>query len=388
MLELSASLWPHPHAAELSRRVVRRGPGETRAFVVLPSIRRPVYLIPHERGAVVALRSGSSGRRGRRVRAIAALQRSRLLRVLPVTRLVVRGASADSVVTVLEQVLGRTGTIAVRLGRPRANRAVVMWMLDPSGTPIAVVKMSTTPAGKRNLEAEYDALSGLRAVTGLRAPVPQAYLQWRGCDLLVLSALLPREPVRGSKFPLAQMRELAASADTRMSPLSDTPLVAGLRDEIRALGRSSDQHWLSAALDGVLSELAAVPVRVGAWHGDWVRWNMAHDGDTVLLWDWEHYQSDALAGFDHIHHLAQELRRSGTDAAHEDAWLVEARTVLMRDWHLTAAAAEAVIQCYLVAVNVRYLRDRDGTELPIAPRLGWGRPLVERITLTTAGAAT
>jgi hypothetical protein len=100
----------------------------------------------------------------------------------------------------------------------------------------------------------------------------------------------------------------------------------------------------------------------------------------VLLWDWEHYEDDVLAGFDHLHYLAQTRRlRDGTDAAAEDAWLADARRALASEWGLTERQAEATIAAYLAVVNLRFVTDRVDDPAGPTERQGWARPLVERL---------
>ena len=130
-------------------------------------------------------------------------------------------------------------------------------------------------------------------------------------------------------------------------------------------------------LDDLLAVLGDTVVRTGAWHGDWVSWNQSCDDEGVLLWDWEHYTTSALAGFDHVHFLAQERRARATDVRAEDAWLTEADAALADAWGLDAGQRLAVLRGYLLEVNLRFVRDsqhEDG-----AARVGWARGLVERL---------
>jgi hypothetical protein len=107
---------------------------------------------------------------------------------------------------------------------------------------------------------------------------------------------------------------------------------------------------------------------------------MAREGDEVLLWDWEHFDLDALRAWDHLHYIAQDLRnRSGTTPAAEDAWLTEAHQVLADDWALDGPQRHAVLRAYLLEINLRYLHDRQADPLGNPGRSGWARELVERL---------
>jgi hypothetical protein len=107
---------------------------------------------------------------------------------------------------------------------------------------------------------------------------------------------------------------------------------------------------------------------------------MSRKDGEVFLWDWEHFDLDSLASWDHAHFLAQDLRvRLGTDAAAEDAWLAEADEALSTDWGLDEDQRAAVLRAYLLQVNLRYLHDRQEDPRGTPEREGWARELVDRL---------
>lgn len=386
VLEAAASLWPDSSAAEVTWRA---GDADvTRSFRVVPSLARPRYLMPGATAAAAALPHTEPGLRSLPIRLLSHLQRSGLLHRLPGPRLHVGPTHAAGIEAVLSEVLGEVGSVVVRIGRPRPHRALVLWALDPAGAPLAVVKLGRGGVAHASLEREFFALATLaeRPVPGLVVPRALAYLRWSGADLLVLSVLEAERPRRLHQPPVAAMTAFVESAGVEKAILSESALVDRLSGDIAALGDAAGRVWLRAELDRTLADLGHVVVPATAWHGDWAPWNMTLETDSVLLWDWEHYEEAALAGFDHIHFLAQHARRSGTDAGDEDAWLTRAGAALRETWGLDEAQQAAVLRCYLIEVNLRYLAERQDEEQPPPGRRGWGRPLVERLREQTASA--
>jgi hypothetical protein len=46
-------------------------------------------------------------------------------------------------------------------------------------------------------------------------------------------------------------------------------------------------------------------LQFGAWHGDWVPWNLARQGRQLFAWDWEYSGHEAPLGFDLLHYQFQ-----------------------------------------------------------------------------------
>jgi hypothetical protein len=187
---------------------------------------------------------------------------------------------------------------------------------------------------------------------------------------------------RPRPVPVPQMRALSrvGGHPETGAALRDTRAVVRLRRLVGELNDPGQRRWTGAALDALLGQLGDVVVREGTWHGDWVPWNMSRKDGEVLLWDWEHFDVDGLASWDHAHYLAQDLRvRLGTDPAAEDAWLEEAHEALEADWQLDERQRSAVLRAYLLEVNLRYLHDRQEDPRGTPEREGWARELVDRL---------
>jgi hypothetical protein len=274
----------------------------------------------------------------------------------------------------------------VRFGRQRSDRTTVLWLLDRAGRPLGVVKASSTAPSHAALEREFAALvrSSVRDIAGLEIPEPIAYFRWRQMDLLVLDALVSSERQAETTAPVSQMLAFARAGgetgEMREAPLSMTGWARRLTADISTLRRPSERAWIEAAFDQLLADAGHVIVKEGQWHGDWVPWNMTRRADRVLLWDWEHYSPTALAGFDHLHFAAQDMRiRVGTSAEAEHEWMERASQALRESWNQDADQRRATLRAYLIEVNVRYVRDRDQGMEPMLPRRGWGQSLIQRM---------
>lgn len=382
MLSAAGTLWPVPTSTRLAWRRPAGAGSRAASFAVVPSLRHPRFLVPRAPQAAVALRPAQGGLKGLRMHALAYLQRHSVLHRLPGQHLhVAPGPGGPGVEALLAAMTGDVENVVVRLGRPRPNRTLVVWAFAHDGRPVAIAKLSTGEVARRALETEYVVLAGAPAqgIAGLVAPEVLGYVRWHHSDVLVISPLVSESTRPSHEPPVAQMKALAASVEVRDERLRETAFSARLGAEIEALVSRTDRTWLRRGLQELLRDLGDTVVRTGAWHGDWVSWNMSSDGDSTSLWDWEHYATSVLAGFDHVHFLAQEQRGRGTDATSEDAWLARADVVLGRDWGLGADQRRAVLRAYLLEVNVRFVRDRQHDASSAVARDGWARQLLERL---------
>lgn len=391
MPELVARLrqvWPEPVSLRPGRYLgTRRGT----SYLVLPSRRRPVLVLPaEEASAASALRRVDEGPQAVvRQRILGWAQERRLLRLLPVSRVVVEDPEDSPVIETLRAAVPDAASVVVRLGRPRHGRAVVVQALAADGRSLAFAKCAHGPRiDDLRRERALLAAVGPAPAPGLRAPRVLAFDETPDRAVLVLEALGPARTPSSRGVPVSAMQAFATRDGRRTVPIVDSPAMWRLRKGIDRLPESGSRTWLEREVDRLVDELGDEVVEIGWWHGDWVAWNMARDGDDVLLWDWEHAEDGVPLGFDHVHHLAQELRAEvGTSPAVENRWLAAARSVLAHDWGVPEPAATATLRCYLLTVNVRYLLDRTGST-DSSQRLGWSRSLVERMPNGTGGAVS
>ncbi len=378
-------IWPAPTSLRVAHWPRVRARGDD--FLVLPSVRRPVLLIPAARttaaGAIVRHDDGQRARAS--LRLLAWAQAHGLLRWAPVGRVRVQGDSAvrtSGVLAAVHAAVPDADAVVVRLGRPRHGRTVVLQALDRAGTSVAFAKcawgdrVADLRLEHRNLVDVADA-----PAPGVRSPGVLDYSEVGDGAALVLEALVPSAPVDDDPgVPVEAMQALAGARGWEPATLASSPVLTRLTADIATVADPEARAWLGRERDRLVRELGDCATRVGGWHGDWVPWNMAREPEGVLLWDWEHHQQGVLPGFDHVHYLAQDLRqRAGTTTAVEDDWLACAREALRGDWGLSADEAEATIRSYLLVVNLRYVTDREGDPTGANERTGWGRDLLGRL---------
>ena len=375
------TVWPDPIPIGVSRSP-RRHAGLCEEYLVLPTMSRPVFLIPADnpRAAAALARSDDGQKAPVLTRAIEIAHRRGLLRKAPgVARVTVPGA--EGVMAIVRQLVPDADAVVIKLGRPRHGRTVVLQALDRDGRSLAFAKCGRDEAIGA-LRTERDNLHQLaeRPVPGVTSPPVLGWAEYDGAAVLALGPLVPDRPAAATGAPVAAMLALSGRNGRRDPvPLGETPLLRRLRQCADALAAAvPDAGWLAEHAALLADQYSAQLVTVGSWHGDWVPWNMARDGEQVLLWDWEHLEGDVLAGFDHLHYLAQTHRmREGIGPDAEDAWLAASRTAMASDWAMTETETEVAIAAYLLLVNERYVADRVGAPPPTADRAGWSRDLLD-----------
>jgi hypothetical protein len=159
--------------------------------------------------------------------------------------------------------------------------------------------------------------------------------------------------------------------------LGESSYVVDLSRRLEVLQASREVRLLRAALASLVDVAGHVPLRFGAWHGDWTPWNMAADGARLMLWDWEHYEVDVPAGFDALHLAVNSAVRNGSPvrAAVRDAQ--EGSSDLLRPFQDAGAAAPLTVLLYVVHLASRYLEDGEveaGTTLGDLPT--WLEPVL------------
>lgn len=407
LAETAAAVWPEAERIELTRSP--RPPAGATDHLVLPRPGGPRWLLPvadRRAGAALGDRDEAWARRAATT-VVATAHRWGAARWLPVPRLRVVGGDgvgpvgpvgpvdpvdpdgrgdpddldgAVSLPAALRAMSGAGGdaAVALRLGSWEHARSVVARILDTRGATVAFAKAGIDEHGRAAVTAEAHALDRLDGLhlPSLRRPRVLHRGTWRGLDVLVVSPLVARGPTTGRGMPLAAMRELAASA-TREGELGTSGWRRRTGEGVQAVTDAGHRERLSGALARIDAAARDLALRLGPAHGDWTAWNMEWDGDTVLLWDWEHFGEDAPIGLDPVHYLAQELRvGTGTDEAAERLWRRRSEVVLADELGLDAARRDLVRAAYLLEVNLRFVLDRQGTALAAVPRAGWGLDLL------------
>jgi hypothetical protein len=227
----------------------------------------------------------------------------------------------------LAGIFGRTVTTSVTVGRPGPFRKPTLQVLSPDGRVLGYAKVGWNDLTARLVRTEVGAL-GLcaeRSPNAFAAPRVIHAGRWQGFELSVVTPL----PLDARRYPpelgppsLVITREVAELRAVTRQPLGESSFRRRLGERLDAVA-SAAAPAVGQALLGSLERLdriaEGVDLAFGAWHGDWVPWNMARWRDRLLVWDWEQSVDVAPIGFDLLHFEFQlafvKGRRSFADAA-------------------------------------------------------------------------
>jgi hypothetical protein len=404
--EICELLWPSPATVALDRR----GPGRFRLFaasrssaqeaadseesefLLIPGHRRPLLLVPATpRVGTAALRHyGKPASRVARLGAKAlsfGLARGLGGRVIGTTVRVHTPPGADTIAGYLRSVISDDIQVSMHMGAPRANRKPVLQLLTPAGNTVGFAKIGVNPLTRdlaRTERASLDRLSRA-GLAGITIPRVLHYGEWRGLDVLVLSALPAwRRPRPASEKDLAaSMSEVACVEGLQSEPLADGTYIKRLLSRLALVDEGPERAALLNALDALLTRAGGAVLTLGAWHGDWTQWNMANTDHGLLVWDWERFMCGVPLGFDALHYWLQAAvdgRRREPLAAATDC--INRADQLVAPFGVAAQESRLTAMLYLVDLATRYLTDRQAQAG--APRGAPGTWLIPAIVGETA----
>jgi hypothetical protein len=367
-------LWPSPATVTLGNQAPGRagakggGRAAETEFILLLGMRRPRLLIPAAAGAgAAAVRGyGQPGSRTARLgaRALSLALASGLGGTVLRSRIRVHAPpGTDTIESFLQDALGRDILLSMYLSPARANRKPVLQLLSPRGQPVGFAKIGTSPLTRALVQAERDALTRLGRAGLSDVTVPQVlhYGEWRGKNVLVLSALpvwLRRRPVGGARLDAA-MSSVASVGGLRREALAAGSYWQQLTGRLAAADESADRDTLLGALDTLSARAGNARLVLGSWHGDWTPWNMASTSGGLLVWDWERFTDGVPVGFDALHYRLQRDvvpgRREPRAAA---AGCIEDAPQALAAFGLGASEARTTGILYLADLATRYLADR------------------------------
>ena len=388
-LEVARRLWPEPWQPP---EVVRHGPASgsatRRELYVFPSASRPRLLLPVDVPAATSM----LGRLGKDRSRLSRVGRRLLLRVaaspafslLRWPRLAISaapGPEPDSIDRYLSTVLGREVRVGVVLGTPRANQKPVLKVFSREGQLVGYAKIGHNPLTAALVRRETETLTRLQAhqPQHFRAPQVLHAGQWRGLEVLVMSAL-SGSPGFHTPAPLrvAAMRELATLAGTDSRPLSSSDYWQRITREVEQVTDPAARQRLQKCAETVHQRCGATVLQLGAWHGDWGHWNMALDGDTVQLWDWERFDSPVPLGFDALHHAAQGVRPGSRAFADQQARFPDQAHQALRELGVPPEVWRLTLALYFLEISVRYAASLDFSRTPaLQRRAAWALSLLE-----------
>lgn len=383
LLDTAAQLWP---GAEIVPAGVARDGRPVRArYAVVSRNSTPTVLVPVESSSA----AGASLRRistastwwestSRVVASTAVRAMPGLLR----NRVEIRGGE-DGLAEHLSEILGTPINFSLTIGSARVNRKPVLQVFDADGRCRAFVKVGWSDHTCDDVLAEGRALATL-STREFRYVVPPPLLArttWRGHPVLVSGPLDPSAWQRRRNSwtpPHLAMEELASGFGCGESPLTDSLWWRRQWESVGRLDDPVDRSRLGRAMERVADLAGHRPLAWGAWHGDWTPWNMAVQGDQVLLWDWERFEIGVPTGLDQLHYVVNALNTGAPASAEAVLWALNLASYVDRS---IGGRPHVQSLLYLVAVLGRYLSlvHAPGGE-HIAPRAAQTLIALERLT--------
>jgi hypothetical protein len=318
-------LWrdEHQHAVRVVAGAPPPGFAAVERYHVVPGLARARMLLPGTPSVRAAALSHYNRLRGRRTRAaragLALLARSGLdARLGATVSVCLPGGTtpdeqADLLVTsMLARRLGRARLhAAVGIGHSGPNRKPTLQLFDDEGRPVAFVKVGWNRLTRGLVAAEAHALDTVDddALPGIHRPRPLLHEQWHSLTLLATAPMpLDVAPLPASAAPESTVHQ---ALPRLAAPLGGSPFWDGVLERWRGLRELAgtpprDVAAVDAYVGSVERRWSGASVELGAWHGDWVPWNMARRGDELWVWDWEHYAPMAPIGFDGAHLTFQQ----------------------------------------------------------------------------------
>lgn len=303
-------------------------------YAVLPDVAHARFLLPlgPPRLTAASVWSYNALRGGRTRLARAALGAAARLGAarLPVRRVlsVQIPSDVDSrelfVVDHLAEALGEAPLhAAIGVRPPDPHHKPTVQLFDDMGRPRGYAKVGWNPATRGLVRAEMATLAALpRHDRGDFPLVPHLRHggDWAGRTIAVVAPLpvgvrrvpRPRWPYLSGMLAVARRQGRGPHRQLTGSPFLQGLAARAERAEREGCASAARAVRAVRALD---EAHGATSVEFGAWHGDWVPWNLGMHGGRLVAWDWEHGGYDVPVGFDLAHHGFQCALTLDGDAA-------------------------------------------------------------------------
>lgn len=328
-----------------------------RRYAVLPSPRRPRYLLPTigRAGAGASLRPGS-GRKAAAARwVVRGMLRTGTTRALPGSVEVVDGTAADpGLRRHLGHLLGRDDLdLAVALGAPRPNRKPVIQVLAADATTVAWAKLGVDAHTDGLVSHEARALAVPRS-DPLIIPEVVATSTWHRHPLLVLAPMDLTEAPGDLELTVPALVALAGAVHDEPATSS-----AWWRDLRRRAAKGVDPSGaVRTRLDLLAARLGSRSWSFGRWHGDLAPWNATWEDGRLKVWDWERAGGPVPVGLDAVHnHLQVAMLRDGRDLTSALASAPATVGDLLVGLGHSPDDVDLVVEAYLAVLRVRYADD-------------------------------
>lgn len=310
-----------------------RGPVHT--YLPFPSLRSTRLLVPLDTpdtaAAAVTLRSTPrhGGARRAAYRLLAQGLSSGLVQRVLRSRVDVIGADpvtgdGASLADHLGGLLGVPVAVSAKVAPGDPHRTVGMHVVAADGSLLAFVKVAGGELSRRLLVNEARALTRLAEHDDdgvLAWPRLLHHGSWEGLHLLVTTPLelLGSRPLTLDEPPPVQaVRAVAATGRCTSGPVFGSDYWRWTRARIGGFAAAAldtgQRRTLARLVDIVEGTCGPVVLPYGAWHGDFLPWNLAWDSGRLVTWDWEYWAASVPLGFDLLHYCAGTLFfREGAD---------------------------------------------------------------------------
>jgi hypothetical protein len=345
-------------------------------YLVLPSARHPRFLISDTSASAVGraldsyralrparirlarsiLAAGLRGRIGRRIlgdRLTIAVSRQ-------ATHQGLSGALLrEQVCRLLELDDGLVFAIGLRHRGPNAKP--VIQVFDRDGDPRGYVKLGWNEFTRGLVRTEAAFLRDTPAFSTLRVPALIARIRWRNLEMSITAPLpthIRRFRPSRSLPPPTTSWEIARSGGMRKAPLGTSTYWNRLRRSLSTMLENAPRNAIEVVggcVNRIEDRFGDMPLLFGAWHGDWVPWNLAWDEDRLVAWDWEHTGQDVPFGFDVLHFLFQlPFAKKRKTLAASIGEMRRRRPAALDSLDVSSDVQPAITAAYLLELFARY----------------------------------
>lgn len=281
-------------------------------FAVLPSRKRPRWLLPQIRGkhAVNGFEIYTPfSPSGRLMKAVAVKLRTTAWQGWVRNSALIASRTPLPIESLVSDITGeRQLVFSLSLGTPGTFQKLTVQVMKSDGEILGYLKMPLTDGARQRLRHEGTFLRKLSGFPKLQAHIPQLLFagSWRGNDIVFQSALEGETgPVCFTQLHeefLQKLQSCQPSVSPGETKIRDT---ASKWEKIAPRLGARWQNLGKEALRIAALELRATIVPCGMQHGDLTPWNTRLHHGRLSIFDWESGASVAPNLWDKFHFLAQ-----------------------------------------------------------------------------------